>query len=344
MFEAFHRSSSISFSLLLTLITICCFRAAVISSPMESFSSFDEAFDAVNRKSDYCRIGVTVTMNKVYEYENQMDAEAEIESKVTKGLMIKEQNKKTDKSTNAFEESAKAGVEFKIIKLEFGAKYSRGREISYEVMSETELRSGEEITVKRKIAAGKTLTRWKVFAIVTNEITVLGKSIDTDKDLTEKMKESEGNGEAKIYLPRKIVYGETQFRIRHKGTNKYLISVLIDNKGGRSDLLTLRRNPNYYFKLDKCPNGVRIRAVNCTYSNKCYAHSNDPGQIILTCKVDNDLSQIWIISKTDNLRNGDVVTFRNKKWENADLCHSEKGGTTNVFCLYNTEDEWVLEM
>lgn len=340
-----------------TCIIVFAF-AAVISSPMKLSSSFDEAFDAVDRNSDYCIIKVNVTMKKVYEYENRMSTVIEIESKVTRGLTTKEQNKKSDKSTESIEVSAKAGVKIKIIELELSAKYGRSNEISQEVMSETELRSGEEFTVKWKIPPGKTLTRWQVVANVTDEARVYGKFIDTDQDLTEEMKESKGKGEAKIYLPRKIVYGETQFRIKHKGTNKYLITALADVGEMRPDVLMLRRDVNYYFKLEKYPNGVKIRAANCTYSKYMYCYATafnfmankffddpaQPGQVILLGKNGHDLSQIWIINKEGQLRNGDVVTFRNRYWENADLCYADKGDTTDVFCQYNSEDEWILEM
>lgn len=53
--------------------------------------------------------------------------------------------------------------------------------------------------------------------------------------------------------------------------------------------------------------------------------------------------QHWEISKKGPLYDGDVVSFRNKYYDNNALCY-KKGHTPNVYCIKGLEDKWILEI
>lgn len=92
--------------------------AVVMSSAMQTFSSLDDALDAVDRSSDDCSVVIPVTMKKVYEYENKTNTVVEVESKITKGLLTREQNKESDKSEHSVGLITKAGIPIKLVQFE----------------------------------------------------------------------------------------------------------------------------------------------------------------------------------------------------------------------------------
>lgn len=309
----------------------------------QSFISLCRAVQADDRQSDECIVEVQMQMKKTFEFENGTDAEAEVESKITKGSRTLEKDLKKEKSEHSFNASMKGNLDYKIFKLEATANYSYRKEFYSEVLTEKELTSGEEITIKYKVPAKSKLFRWQLVATVDEEEIGFGKIIDTNEDLSKEMKESTLKCEAVVRLPRKIAIGYTEFRIRHKATNQYLIPVLVRENW---DSLTLKTDCNYRFILESTcySDCVRIKSLCCTTSGWCYVYSGTTGNLFLDKKIERDRTQMWLLSKRDDLRNGDVVTFRNKYYETAGLCHKETNKKTNVFCFDNKEDEWILEM
>jgi len=194
----------------------------------------------------------------------------------------------------------------------------------------------KKMTASVTVAPKSTLIRWQLVSHVLGHDIGYDHIIDTSDKIGDKFALDWAPCTAKILVPRKIIYGQTQFRIKHKAQDKFL--TIFTRKAWPAAGLGL--NSQFYYVLHKTPEGIRIKAQNSTIPDYDILYSSDSvyGWVYFDKWTADSPKQCWTINKADPLLNGDTVSFTNKYWDDSGLCYDGE----YVSCLNKREDEWIL--
>lgn len=268
----------------------------------------------------------------VLDYTNDTDNPVDVSATWIKGFKSTEQKTNRVKATHSIGRTITAGMEFELISLSSTLEYNFTHETETVSMNQEEIEQRRELNVKAKVSPHTRLIRWQLVADVAGSEVGFDKIVDS-KD----PKYIDGIGKqtkATVIIAREIEPGSTKLRIKHKQRGKYM--AVISRKNWPA--ATLSHDNNYYFKIHRASgNQYRIETLNTTHPGYRFMYSSDQGGVYFDTQDDND-KQLWTLSRSFPLRDGDIVTVRNVYWPASYLCYHD-GPATSVYCLHDQEEE-----
>jgi hypothetical protein len=283
---------------------------------------------------------------KPFEYENSGNVSVQQKITITKGMKNLTSTKRTIEATHSIGASVEAGDPFEIVSVT--ASYSFSHKQSEETMTQKEIYESQTIEHTVTIPPHSRFTRWSLDADVGGAIIQGMHLIDVVDDIhtnTPRIPQAM-TSRSRIIVPQLIHFGKTVVRLKHSERNEYM--TVVNRKNWPA--ATLGHSNLFHFLLCEDSRGIRIKTLNTMHSGYEWAYSSEQGGIYFDLDqrigdADNgDVNkQHWSISKAAPFHHGDVVTFKNKHFNNSGLCYHD-GPATNIYCLEQREDTWVLEV
>jgi len=277
----------------------------------------------------------------VLDYQNNNPIPANMISSWTTGFTSIRETTHFVRATQSVEGKIVVGDVFQFVKVE--ATFTSKSESGTSVMERDEISSTRELQITTTVPPNSRLIRWQLLADVAGNEVGFNKVVDShDPTYIDNL---DNRVEATVIRARKIVAG-TKFRIKHKERQQY-ISVTTRKSWPAA---TLSYADIYHFCFSPASNGqYRIKTFNTTDRGYDYMYSSTYGGIYFdkernpTVDPNDTRKQLWTISRSLPLYDGDTIIIQNTNWVDAYLCYYN-GSTTNVFCEYAQMNEWVLEV
>lgn len=284
---------------------------------------------------------------KIFEEVNNTTTPLEYTRRHSYGLMTSTEDERTVtvRTSNSANSGISIGDQLKILSINFGINAGDESSSSFRTLTRNEIRRQREQTVKFTVPPWTKFVRWQfVVDIVGNEYdhsmiwTFANDQIPTDFDV-----------KVTVMLIKEIHFGSTRIRVKHKRTNRYL--TIVERESWPA--ATLGFSNGYHFILNSYSNdAVTIRTLNSMYPGYDYLYAwqnnRSPGDDWVYGDKFKEFSRCkrpyWFVSKESPLYDGDVVTFKNRRFDHVYLCHKGYGYETDVHTCSNGESQWILEV
>lgn len=281
-------------------------------------------------------IAVTGHWKRIFDEQNNSSTALQYSRRLTHGMRTKETDGRTVRAGHTIEGSISTGDLLQVAEITIG--YKMENSVERTSIREAEIERMSDVTVMFVVPAWTRLVRWQLMIDIVGNEFGSDQTVTTNDDTVPEVL----NVTARVRLRRMIRWDRTPVRIKHVASDKYVTMVM--RNGWQAP--TLGQSSRFHFTLhDSGIYGIRIKTENSTFPGYHYLYTW-LGRWVYTDKYRGyrDCKRLyWFPSRSPPLYDGDVMSFMSKAYDNSYLCYDDGDAASNVACVKNREEEWILE-